>query len=452
MSTTQLHNGITGSANTHARLSPSDSKRWTNCTASIAYQEANSHRVPKKDGSVWSDTGTEAHEWAAKLLLRQNSDGMPEEFVDPVTAYVEHCWSIADKGYHTEVVVPLYYQPEQTGTCDFAHVTDQRVVVRDLKFGAGVLVTSDENTQLAIYAYSLITMMSDLYDFTDDTVIDIAVFQPRHREGADQPAWITTLKDLRKFCEDIEYRAIQARTGADRVKAKLPCGERDISPEEILEAAPMVVFHPEEGDGGSCRWCSCKAFCPKRAAAIATDLPESVPLIDLLAVMPDLTKEEKKLDVAERVDVVAGHLGMDRPLTDDLLVKLFARMKAVNSWLSDIKEYLEERAIEGNPAPGTHLTLGREGNREWANEDAADTFLTGQGIKADDRYTKKLISPTQAEKLLPKGISTRAKTRFSELVTRSAARKVLALADDERQPVEADISAMPNLETPDFEV
>ena len=446
--------GLTGSSNSHARLSPSDSKRWTSCTASIAYQEANAHRVLQDNGSSFSKLGTEAHEWAAKLLLNQiTPTDIPEEFAQPVLAYVQRCLPLVPEGiaYQVEVVVPLFYQPEQTGTCDFAVITDERVTIVDYKHGAGVLVSSDENTQLAIYAFSLIQLMEDLYNFSDETEIHIEVFQPNHREGHAQSPWVTTLADLRKFCWDIEHHAIQARVGADRVYEALRLDvvtPEDTHPERIMEIAPMVRFHPEEGDGGSCRWCKCKAFCAVRASALSADMP-SFPLIDALAVMPDLTKDEKKLDVADRIDVAVGYLGMDIPLPDDVLVKLFGRTKAITSFLSDIGEYLEARALEGNIPEGLKLVMGREGNRAWANEEAADTFLAGQKISADERYTRKLISPTQAEKLLPENISIRAKTRFKELVTRSAAKKVLALADDKRESVLPDVSVMPDME---FEV
>jgi hypothetical protein len=327
-------------------------------------------------------------------------------------------------------------------------------VIRDYKHGAGVLVTSHENSQLAIYAYSLVKMFEDLYIFGPDTLVDIHVFQPRHREGAEQKPWVVPLADLAKFCEEIEYRAIQAREGANRVRAKIGAPGRDVSPEEILEAAPGLVFLPEEGDGGSCRWCRCKSFCSKRLEANTEgmDLP-GLPAEDLLAAMPDLDKEEKKLPVGERIALRASKLGID-PLPDSYLVEVYARMKGLKSWLSDIEDFLEGRLLDGHDIPGVCLAMGREGNREWANEEAADTFLAGQKVSADDRYTRKLVSPTQAEKLLKgKELSTRAQNRFAELITRSPAKRTIALATDDRPAVGAAISAMPDLEIEDaFEV
>lgn len=451
--------GITGSSNSHARLSPSDSKRWSNCTASIAFQEANAHRVRKDNGSTYSDEGTEAHEWAAKVLLKECAiDDVPElgmlgnDLRIHVRNYVDHCLAAIPEGqsYEVEVETPLFYQPEQTGTCDFCCVTEDRIVIRDYKHGAGVLVASDSNTQLAIYAYSLAKLYEDLFVFGPETVIDIHAFQPRHREGAEQSPWVTTLADLATFCKDIEYRAIQAFTAAERVREKIGSSGRDVSPEEILEAAPMAKFHAEEGDGGSCRWCKCKAFCPKRlsAALEGLDTPE-MSAEEMLAAMPDLDKDEKKLPTPERVNRTSERLGLPA-LGDEYLVKLFSRAPAIKKFLDDVNEYLENLLLDGVEIEGCKLVLGREGNREWANEEAADTFLAGQKLSADERYTKKLISVTTAEKLLKnKELSGRAKSRFAELVTRSPAKQVIALADDKRPAVQCAIAAMPEVEAHD---
>lgn len=447
---------LTGSSNAHARLSPSDAKRWSSCLASIAFQEANAHRV-RDDSSSFADFGTECHEEAAKVLLKQKTlDEVDEQYREVVVPYVEHCLASIPEGasYDVEVQVELYYQPEQKGTCDFAWISNDLVVIKDLKAGAGVLVKSEANVQLSIYAYSFIKMFTGIYEFHPGTVVSIHAFQPRHREGAEQVPWEITLADLAKFCESVEYSAMRAREGANRVRAKIGSPGRDISPEEILEAAPGLVFSPEEGDGGSCRFCRCKSFCSKRLEANTEgmDLP-GLPAEDLLAAMPDLDEEEKKLPVGERISLRASKLGID-PLPDSYLVEVYARMKGLKSWLSDIEDFLEGRLLDGHDIPGICLSMGREGNREWANEEAADTFLAGQKVSADDRYTRKLVSPTQAEKLLKgKELNTRAQNRFAELITRSPAKRTIALATDDRPAVNPAISAMPDLEIEDaFEV
>ena len=460
----KLMNQSSGSHNTHARLAPSASHQWTQCTGSIAMLEANKHRVPKDDSSIYSNEGTEAHDHAANILLGKVIIGdIPEKFQEHVGAYVDHCRSVGAGGMvEIEVKVPLFYQSGSTGTCDFVSIVEMpdgtyRVVIRDLKYGAGVLVYSFENEQLAIYALSWIREMVDagLWSFPPDTVIDIAVFQPRHREGADQKPWVLSLAELEVFCTDIDYAAIQASEGLRRVQAKLPCGSRDIAIAEILEAAPGVRFEPSDGDGGACRWCKAKGFCEARLNAAVSDieLPQ-LEMKELLAGMPDVTKEEKKLEPIERAEslmsraaTATGQLDFAAGvLTDDYLVRWFASTPARQAFDASVKEYLEARATAGEKIPGLKLVLGREGNRAWTDEEAADKLLAQSGkLKQEERYKMSLISPTQAETILKQKIesSTRFKNCFTALVERSPARPVLALEEDKRPAISSPVNDMP---------
>ena len=453
-----------GSHNTHARLAPSASHQWKNCTGSIAMLEANKHRVPKDDSSVYSNEGTEAHDHAANILLgKVTIDEIPETFREHVGAYVDHCRSVSAGGsIEVEVVVPLFYQSGSTGTCDFVSIVEMpdgtyRVVIRDLKYGAGVLVYSFENEQLAIYGLSYIREMVDagLWSFPPDTVIDIAVFQPRHREGADQKPWVLTLAELEVFCKDIDYAAIQASEGLRRVQEKLPCGSRDIAIKEILEAAPGVRFEPSDGDRGACRWCKAKGFCEARLNAAVADieLPQ-LEMKELLADMPEASKDEKKLEPIDRAESMmsraadaSGQLDFTAGvLTDDYLVRLFKARKAITTFLDDATEHLEARVQAGSHIPGLKLVLGREGNRAWADEDAADKLLAQSGkLKMEQRYKMSLISPTQAETILKEKIesSTRFKNCFTALVERSPARPVLALEEDKRPAISSPVNDMP---------
>lgn len=452
---------LTGSDNTHARLGPSSSKRWSTCTGSVAYLEANAHRLPKDTGSSYASEGTEAHEWAAKLLLGQITLAqVPEDFREHVNLYVEHCKSLVPEGVvpQVETVVNLYYQPTEPGTCDFAAITDERITVRDLKYGMGVLVGSDENTQLAIYAYSLIKMVDDVFEFTDDTLVDIGVVQPRHREAHLSEPWITTLANLRTFCEDIAYRATQATVGLERCRAKGLITGNDVSAKQILEAAPGLKFVPQEGDDGACRWCPAKGICEVRIAAATECLAfaDDTPATDLLAMMPDLTKGEKKLPVEERVTTRFERMGVpSEVLTDDYFVRIFAAKKWIESCLADVEEMLESRALGGEQIPGTKLVMGRAGNRAWRDEEAADAFLRGQRLKEAERYDFKLKSPTKIEELLKDKLAkvTRTKNLFEALIVRSEPKKVLALASDKREAVAATLDMMPDVDTiDDYEV
>lgn len=407
--------GSSGSHNAHARLAPSHSKTWTTCTLALAYCKVNAHRILPDTGSPYAAEGTEAHDHAADVLLgKKPLVGVPEDMREPVGSYVDHCLALVPDGVkpQVEVSVPLFYQPAEKGTCDFAVVTDERVIVRDYKHGAGVLVTSEGNTQLAIYAYSLIQLLSEVHDFTDDTVIDIKVVQPRHHMAEDDQPWVLPLSEFRTFCEDI---AEKARIANDAVQAVEPTGQ-DTDPEAVIAVCPTEAeFVAQEGDEGSCRWCKAKAFCGIRNA-------------DALSIMPDLTPVPVKT------------------LTLEQLIFAFTHRKKIEKFLSDVEKEVEYIASQQS-LPGLKWVEGRQGNRSWANEEAAETFLKNQGLKMEERGNWKLKSPAQIEALLKdKLANTRTKNRFEELVTRSDGKPVLVPDDDKRPALPSPSDVMPNME------
>jgi hypothetical protein len=173
---------------------------------------------------------------------------------------------------------------------------------------------------------------------------------------------------------------------------------------------------------------------------------------EILAAFEDLDKKEaKKMTPCERIESQAEKLGLPMPLTDEFLVKLVGARNAIETFLSDAWDHLSVRVLAGERIEGVFVTLGREGNRDWKDEEAADKLIA-QKLKGDERYKKTLISPTQAaEKLDLKKQSTRFQNLFDGLVTRSPAKKVMALASDKRPAVEADVSAFDDLDAADIE-
>ena len=441
---TEEKQGKSGSHNAHARAAPSGSKQWMNCTASLAFVEANRHRIPEDRGSVYAQEGTDAHDWAAKVLEDEiELSAVPENFRPHVGAYVDHCREMAEgaDSVWIEAEIPLFYQPSETGTCDFAAVFPKRIVIRDLKYGAGVLVDSTENSQLSIYALSLIRYLEKErnYSFDLDTEVDIAPYQPRHHEGADQDPWVITLADLELFGAELEAAAHKALRGVDQMVHTYT--EGDLSCADVSTITGLT-FAPGEGDGGACRWCGAKAFCDERLTAMAKDLPNTDPR-DFISSMPDESKEDKKLPVEKR-------LANKGPIDDEFLVGVFKASKAFKTYLDDVAEYLSARELNGEHLPGLKLVMGREGNRAWTDEEAVDKWLTGH-LKKVERYDYKLKGPAKIEVLIKDKLeSTRTRNKFESLIGRSPAKKVLALESDRRKAVGADVSVME--EDEDFEI
>lgn len=486
MTTTPLQ-GHSGSDNQHSRLAPSAAKRWMTCTASVKFIEENDDKIfpmkvgkvirltpylqsipkeevkdyewrgmalakeihngnrkveslthqekrdiEKTEGSVASRKGTRAHDFAEAILTgKRTLDSIPEEFQDSLRVYVDHCLSLVPDGVKplVEVSVPLFYSdnPDDTGTTDFAVVTDEFVHIRDYKNGSGEEEVAVENKQLSSYAMSLIDALDSIYEFKPETVVTLGIVQPNHHAGNPIKVWELTLAELRNFCRDIEHSAIQIRLGK------------------------VTKFAPSEQ---ACMWCDARGFCPSREAAMNAMIPQGASE-DLVAFLPDLTEEEKKLPAIDRFKLRMTRAGApEEALTHEFRVRMYEMTKNMIAVLEDNAEALEYELLGGSQITGVKLVLSRPGNRAWANETAAETFLKNQGLKQEERYDYKVISPTAAEKVLGERLKvTRTASRFKELVTRSEPKKTLALADDKREACLPDVASMPDMDAIDnFEV
>lgn len=478
---------MSGSANTHARVgSPSDSKRWINCTLATNYEhtfrlgnlatrtsgeeaeyqylldkfsltdvDVRAYGFVEDDSSVYANEGTEAHDWGEKVLLDQCViEDVPENMREAVKVYVDECKALeADGGMEpfVEAVVPLWYNPERTGTMDYAVVSEERVRVRDYKHGAGVLVDETYNTQLAIYANSFMKWLIDegYYGFGPDTEVEIGVVQPRHREGDPVRVWTITYRDLEKFCEHIED-AYQVN-----IAESYEGGE--------LEIETDGVFAP----GEACRWCKVKAACAARQQHLLKSVPKGPNMTeaDMLEGMPTyekrgsegaFKKEHKTPD--ERLEVY--HEGL--PLIPvEQLVEIARSAKGIRAWLDDIYELLENRALEGDPAPGTKVVMGRQGNRTYVSSEEAEKILENQKLTKAERTKTVVVSITEAEALIGEKIkekigrkanpkySPRLAKAWEANITRSPARKVMSFEDDPREAVDSLSNEMPDLEEDD---
>lgn len=492
--------GRSGSSNQHARLSPSDSARWTECTAALASEQEHAERIfildydqvrqlvpyletfpdelhdhekraikivkrvqsgklkltdltpeqrediRRSEGNKNSREGTRAHDFAeAYLTGRRTLDSIPEEFRQHVDGYARYCAAVTppDAEVFVEHKLPLFYQPEEKGTTDYVALTEEKVVVIDYKHGAGKLVVMEDNTQLAIYGLSVIRAAekTGMYFFEPDTVVEIHVYQPRHHEAASLKPWIMTLADLEAFCDrEIGDKAAHVMSGEG------------------------LVFAPSDK---ACMWCKlrklgCKAHADWASAGV--EMPDlNLTREELLAGLPDeddLAELDgvkpaaiKKLDVTQRLisRVEYATNGKLDLLSDEFTLILIDREDAIMGLIADAKERMSARVLSGEKVEGLKIVMGREGNRTWKSEAAARTFCENQKLKLDDYMPRSIAGPAVIEKipaiaskLDEKTGVARTRTTFKNLISRTPARKTVVLASDKRPEVTSDIDEMPD--------
>ena len=261
----------------HAFLSPSGSHRWLNCTPSAMLES----EFPGGSSSA-AEEGTAAHafcEHKLKKALRRrskrpvsdyDSDEM-QEYTDSYVDYVLEQLEVAKQTCKDPMVLIEQkvdfseYVPDGYGTADCIIVSDDTLQIIDFKYGLGVLVDAEQNTQLMCYSIGALNIFDSLYDIKQVTM---HIFQPR-RENVQN--WTIPVDELKAWAEhELKPKAQMALNGE---------GE----------------YHPGE-------WCQlCKAAVRCRARAeeklrLAQQEFKMPPLLtdaeieEVLTILPDLTK------------------------------------------------------------------------------------------------------------------------------------------------------------------
>jgi hypothetical protein len=364
----------------------------------IAEETCKGNILPEEE-SPFAAEGTKAHDYAERVLTGeiQPSD-VPGEFWEHLEGYVSLANDIAaDMGegalVMNEQLVPLFYSPDNAGTLDYGVVSanGSRVSILDLKYGVGVYVPAEDNTQLAIYALSLMADMEKTkgFKFEPTTEITIYIYQPRHREFKGIPErWSMTYRDLTKLSVDIHRDYIQS----------------------VVADSTSRTASTE-----ACRWCQARVICPTRNQNMFEMIPTSVnPLVPtnhVVQSLPDL-----------------------RTLTDNARVGILKHHKEIIKWLNDVVADSINSIESGKAIEGLKTVDSKRGNRKW--DEDLDTRLFRK-FKADDIYqARKLLSPTAMKKMMHDkgqpfdGQTARFQNQFDSFVSQSPPKPVLAVSSD----------------------
>lgn len=421
----------------HALLSPSSAYTWIECAASTAAQIGQ-----PDESSEYADEGTAAHE-LAKWCLESGLDTesflgtiipvgriekgrdengvmwteprrtfeVDEEMAAHVQLYVdgvrERVEALQLAGAEVTLLVEQRLSIEHItgergakGTSDCVIIAvwpDGRaeIEVRDLKYGRGVAVQAERNYQAMIYADAAHEEHSAFYDFDR---INIVIHQPRVNEKPSE--WAITPAELHAWISET---------------AK-PAAERALLYVDSVELAPLSPsdFNPGEKQ---CKFCKAKAVCPALAAHVEQTIGSD---FDAMAnpVAPDG-------DVPYAVEL----------LDNERLGIIYASLDLIDSWGKAVRGRIEHELLQARAVPGVKLVAGRRGARQWNEPEAAETLLKSMRLKQDQMYNFKLISPTQADKLL-RNDSPRRWKKVEALIVQRDGRPSAAPDSDPRPALE----------------
>ncbi len=372
----------------HARFAPSSAQRIIDCPASLKLNETEPDR-PSADaahgtaahfiGELCLSSGARAEKYAGCIVAVMTTgetyfvhehkpapaEGfgwafeVDDEMVEAVQEYVDWCREVPGEMFVERRVDISPWCPEegQFGTADCISVGDGVMTVTDLKYGKGVKVFAEKNPQAILYALGALRE----YDpFGEVETIHIRICQPRldHKD-----VWVVGREELLAFGEFIRERF-------------------------SLALADNPPFGPTEK---ACKFCKVAARC----RALAEHLSAQRALA-----FDDLTEEFIVPD--------------PRLLTDEELVAAYRLSDLLQTRHKAIEREMMRVMLAGKELPGVYLAQSRT-HRRFRNEQEAATLIKLLGdLSDDDIYTKKLITPAQAEKKLPKS----ARKELAEVVYR----------------------------------
>lgn len=217
----------------HAVLSASGSKRWLSCPPSARLER----KFPDKAGEA-AQEGTLAHalaearirHWLGEisengLALRIDSirhDALySPEMGEYVSEYVDLCIEKINEAQGVALVEERLdfsrWVKNGFGTGDMVIIGDGVLEIVDLKYGKGVPVSAEGNTQMQLYALGAIEQYGYIYDFDH---VRMSIFQPRNGGLSTQ---LMSVAELLAWGESIKPIAKLAYEGKGEFKAGDHC-------------------------------------------------------------------------------------------------------------------------------------------------------------------------------------------------------------------------------------
>lgn len=484
---------ISGSNQEHALLSPSGSKKWMGCAASLACEAG----LPNESGAP-AIAGTAMHTISEIHLNRyiagtaraleadegcyvmDNGKGgivakakapkdgvlITKDMIDQCRKYTDYCKPIIDAADYvklemraelTQILHPGYVAGDEDGnlvesvqtfgTADLVAVTKRHsplpsvdgthmLIIGDLKTGRH-RVEAKENKQLMLYALGVMRRLRRKYDIT---LVRLVIFQPY---AGGESEWDITPEALAQFGKFAAARAVMALDAFYKGKKNLKIAD----------------FNPS---ADACQWCRFAEKCTARAKSAVqigggqtvsdSDLSDETPERAALLAIQKLCNDADCMDVWDHVtphsilglipDLDGG--GQAKTATPDNATEMTPeQLKAAYDKLPELRQHIAtiEKAVysalhKSVKVPGLKLVEGKPGNRSWGeNTDDVQLIaaLVQDGIDRREArsmvYERVLLSPAKMEKAVPKS----AWEIMSQLTVRKPGQPSVAPEDDKRE-------------------
>lgn len=353
----------------HSRVvGGSTAKRVINCPGSVALCA----KMPPKPSSKYADEGTLLHNIISEVLDKGQT---PESFLGMKYEDVVFTQQLLED----KLLPALALLDEVDPTKEMEYAVETRVGFGD--FLPDVFGSTDLLGRIGSRAIVLD------WKFGDGVAVEAEenpqlMFYAAAAMRTDEVSWVFDGAD------EIEMIIVQP----PMIKRWTTTKERVFAFEKELKQAVKEAMQPDAklNHGEHCRWCAAKPVCPRMTGAVDRALKSQI----------------------ESLDVV--HIGAYLKNADLL-----------EQWITDLRALAHQVLESGKEVPGWKL-VAKRATRQWVNEEqAVKELFTSLG---DEVYTKKVVSPAQAEKLL----KARGEKLPADQVVSVSSGSTLAPVDDPR--------------------
>ena len=441
----------------HADLSPSSADRWSSCTASVGEGALNQE---PDEGSEAARLGTCGHQILEDLLRNPSID--PQSYLDRVFTFWRHDeLDSSGDGWYDEV---LFDDP-----CPGAQILHTVLVTQELIDAVvtarnfveeralliGGTITAEQRVPI-----DHITAEDDAKG-TSDVMIDAIessdLFEVHDLKLGRRP--VNAYKTIVPAHEDIITGEMVAEVVRPSLQMSMYASgalrllrEKKRQPKHVrLVIIQPFLNHVSEWFGtveeleAACGWLSIKAEETRTNPVFS---PSADNCLFCRASGNCEAQTRKVMEIAvEGFDEVEN--ARAKPLNDVTLGDSFALIPLVTVWATAVSNKVRENLHNGVPVVRSDglsykLVEGKMGAREWADAALAEAELKRMRLKDTVIYKRKLLSPTDAEKLAKvkkpkKGEAPQApvlgKTQWNKLqsfITQERTQPAVALQTDPR--------------------
>ena len=374
----------------HSTFGGSIADRWMNCAGSTALVAS----VPPRASTSYASEGTAAHALAEYALAGNSSTvsdfvgigfdyddhgetksiTVTKDMADAVNVYLDAVHAELALAKDAELYVEQRFvlpiataEPGEVFGANDAIVyipSLRKLTIFDYKHGAGVSVSAEDNAQLKFYAAG--ALLTNDWPVAE---IELVIVQPRTRDADDNDGgvkrWALPVAEVIEFAGEAEAAIALAKREA-AITAK---------------GGPHLNLTP----GKWCRWCDAAGVCPakERQALEASRLDFN----DITLITPRSLPDVKALDTAR-------------------LGQVLVAIEIIEEWGKQVRAQVDDLLTQGVPVPGWKL-VDKIGRRKWIDD---ETKIAGHlsamfGIDEDDSRPRKLVTITEAERLIKASVT-----------------------------------------------